>query len=211
MNVHGLADSGRLSHPVEAFTGRLVTLRPVGRSDYECFYRWRSDISNVHFWTTLRRVPTVEEFVAEMDQALRPSITFLIVSTEVGDPIGFTQAYSLNLSDAWCFFLTYLAPDSRWKRHGAEASIALLDYLFRNFNFRKIYTDVHEFNSGFVDAALQAGFVEEGRLRAHTWYHDRYWDQIRLALYREAWPDLRDLALLVLHAGQDVDEQTASA
>lgn len=137
-------------------------LRPIGREDYPAFFQWRTDMLNVHLWMSVRRVPTFEEFAAEMDQVLRSAITFLICDKESGERIGFTQAYNMNLSDGWCFILTYLLPDYRWRRHGSEASIAFFDYLFRNFNLRKIYMDVNEFNSGFLNAALQSGLVEEG-------------------------------------------------
>jgi RimJ/RimL family protein N-acetyltransferase len=155
-------------------------------------------------------VPTLDEFSAELDNLLRQSITMLVSHKDTHQPIGFVQAYNLNHADGWCYFLAYLAPGYRHQRLGAEASIAFMDYLFRNFSFRKIYTDLYEFNSDILGIATQlAGFVEEGRFREHIWYGDRYWDVIRLAIHRDGWPELRDLADRVLRVGVEIGDLVA--
>ena len=154
-----------------------------------------------------RRIPTLEEFSNEMDTMLHQCITMLVTNTETGEPIGFVQAYNVNREEGWCFFLAYFPPEYRQQRNGAEAAIAFFDYLFRNFNFRKIYMDVQEFNSDFLSAGVElGGFVEEGRFRQHTYYDGRYWDVTRLALYRDSWDELRELAMRVLVVGEDVAE-----
>lgn len=53
------------------------------------------------------------------------------------------------------------------------------------------------------------GSSRRGRFRQHTWYEDRFWDVIRLALYREAWPELRQRAQLVFDVAEDAAELLA--
>jgi hypothetical protein len=64
---------------------------------------------------------------------------------------------------------------------------------------------VSEFNIHPMKPLMAGGFVEEGRFREHTWHDDRYWDVIRLAMYREKWNEVRDRARLLL----GVQEQAA--
>jgi RimJ/RimL family protein N-acetyltransferase len=193
-----------------AYTGRSVLLRPMSRHDYGTMLSWRSDMLDLHVWSSSRRIPTLDEFSNEMDSLMRQTITLMALDKNLGLPAGFVQAYNINQADGWCYFLTYLAPDYRRQRLGAEAALAFFDYLFRNFNLRKIYMDVYEFNSGFLSLATDiSGFVEEGRFKSHVWYGDRFWDVVRLALYREAWPEFRDVAERVLQVEDEAAEVVA--
>lgn len=185
--------------------GRWVILRPVSQSDFPTFFRWRADVFDLHLWASQKRVPTYEEFTVEADKLFRQSITFLVVNKRQEQPIGFVQAYNLNLAEGWCFFLVYTAGKYR-RGHGVEASVGLLDYLFRNFALRKVYADVYEFNADSMKPLISAGFVEEGRFREHTWFNDRYWDVIRLAMYRSDWYRFRERTHFLLGVAQDVEE-----
>lgn len=193
-----------------AYEGERMVLRSVGRPDYPAFLRWRTELTDLHIWSSSRRVPTLEEFGTEMDTMLRQSVVLLVIAKEAAQPIGFVQAYNFNQADGWCFFAAYLAPAYRRARYGAEAFMPFVDYIFRNFNIRKIYMDVHEFNMEFLGVALQSGaFVEEGRFREHTWYDGRFWDMVRVALYRDRWASIAEWAKSVLHHEQPVAELLA--
>ena len=85
----------------------------------------------------------------------------------------------------------------------------LFQYLFHTYEFRKIYLDVHDFKEGSFGSVIANSCVEEGRFSQHTWYDDRYWDMVRLALYRDKWPELRDRARLVLGLGEEAAELLA--
>lgn len=153
-----------------------------------------------------RRVPTWEEFCSEIDQLARQSVFFLATLSADGTPIGFTQAYNLNVQDGWCFTAAYIVEPYRRSPHAAEAYIALLEYLFCSFPSRKVYADVFEFNIRPLKPLMAGGFVEEGRFREHTWHDDRYWDVIRLAMYREKWNEVRDRARLLLGVQQETEQ-----
>lgn len=188
-----------LSPPLPtSVTGHWIILRPISQDDYLTFFRWRADLLELHLWSSPRRVPTWEEFRAEMEQITRQSVTFLVVIKGTDEPIGFVQAYNLNLAEGWCFTSEYIVPRYRRGAQAGEAYIALLEYLFRSFPLRKVYADVYEFNIEPLRPLMAGGFVEEGRFRQHTWYNDRYWDVIRLAMYRERWLEVRDRARLLL-------------
>lgn len=50
------------------------------------------------------------------------------------------------------------------------------------------------------------GFVEEGRFKQHTWFGDRYWDVIRLAMYREDWYRFRERTHFLLGVAEEASE-----
>lgn len=207
-------DAPALPAPPSVISGRWTTLRAVSRDDYPSFFKWRSDVFDLHIWAASKRVPTAEEFGGEIEQLLRQSITFVVVNNRDAVSIGFVQAYNLNFAEGWCYALVYTERGHR-RGHGAEAYVALLDYLFRSFSLRKVYADVYEFNIESMKPLTSGGFVEEGRLKHHTWFNDRYWDVIRLAMYREDWYRFRERTHFVLGIAQDAEEmiarQTASA
>jgi len=145
-------------------------------------------------------VPTFEQFAVEMETVTRQSVMLAVARRDTGTLIGFLQAYGINLVDGWCFLSAYFAPEYRRQRYGAEAFLPFVDHLFRHFNLRKIYMEMQEFNMSFYDVAIKTGaFVEEGRFRSHTYHDNRYWDLIRVALYRESWDKIRDWAHSVVH------------
>lgn len=122
-----------------------------------------------------------------MDRALHESQMFLIVQKTEHQPIGFCQAYDVNLAEGWCSLLLYVVTEFRRHPHPAEAGLIFLDFLFKHFPLRKVYADVFEYNRESLTLLKKGGFREEARLPNHVWYEDRYWSLIKLALYREVY------------------------
>jgi RimJ/RimL family protein N-acetyltransferase len=187
MNSHGGIGA---QHVAASCEGRWVKLRPLSRHDYPTFFQWRADVESLHLWSSERRVPTLEEYANELENLLATTITFLIL-TPREEPIGFVQAYHLNHSQGWCRFLIYVAPEHRQSGYVLEAPLLFGDYIFSNFNFRKVYADVFEYNEDVLSMLRRGGFVEEGRLKEHIFFAGQFWDLINLALYRRAWEELR--------------------
>jgi RimJ/RimL family protein N-acetyltransferase len=64
---------------------------------------------------------------------------------------------------------------------------AFFELLFGNWNLRKIYAEVPEYNLDVVWGAEQSLFEEEGRLREVEFLDGRWWDQSIGALSRDRW------------------------
>jgi RimJ/RimL family protein N-acetyltransferase len=165
--------------------GRWVTLRPVLPPDYPVLYTWASDLRSLYLWSLDRRVPSYQEFVARIERSLSETQSYLVSERATEAPIGFCQAYDMNLSEGWGSFLLFMSEDYRKRPHAAEAALILLDLMFKYFPLRKIYADSFEYNRDSYDILINSGFREEARLPNHIWYEDRYWAIIKLALYRE--------------------------
>jgi acyl carrier protein len=61
-----------------------------------------------------------------------------------------------------------------------------LRYTFMNWEFEKLYMEVPEYNFEQFASGLGRFFEIEGRLRGHLRTGTRAWDQLILAVYREA-------------------------
>ncbi len=198
-----LPERGSLRPPISC-EGRWVKLRPLSRPDFLTLFRWRADIESLHLWSSERRVPSFEEYVEEMERFIPTTVTLLIL-TKAEEPIGFVQGYHLSHVNGWCRFLIYLTPEHRGKGYPVEALLLFADYGFANFNFRKVYADVFEYNEDVLRMLGAAGFVEEGRLKEHVFFQGRFWDMCHLALYREGWEELKQRLGFSLYAAQADD------
>lgn len=174
-----------------SLTGDRVCLRPVERGDYALFHAWRSDLEHLHLWSAQRRIATFEELTQELEGVIRTMNTLSVAELETNAAVGFVQAFGMDIVDRYAHLRMYIEPSRQHLGYGLEAGLLFTRHMFYNYGLRKLYAEVFEHNSTTLKWLERIGFVEEGRLRQHTWYRDRYWDMVVLALYREAW-DVRN-------------------
>jgi hypothetical protein len=62
-----------------------------------------------------------------------------------------------------------------------------VNYLFVNWDFRKLYAQAPEFNVPQFGSGKDRLLVEEGRLCEHVFFDGRYWDDVIFAVYRSEW------------------------
>jgi len=195
------------SQPV--YAGQFVTLRTVDRADYPTFLRWRTASSDSQARSSRPPAPSSATFEAEMEAMLRQSIVLLAADAASSAPIGFLQAYNINPTDGWCMVRAHFEEAQRSRPPSTEAWFAIIDYLLGGLGLQKLYIDLLEFDSGALEATVASLFAEEGRFREHTRFNGRYWDVVRLAVYREAWPELRERIWFILQVGTETSELLA--
>jgi len=75
---------------------------------------------------------------------------------------------------------------SHWQMgFGQDAIRTLVDYGFRHLSLAKISLRVLADDERAVGAYVKAGFVEEGRLRSHTWYDGARHDELVMSVLRD--------------------------
>lgn len=75
-----------------------------------------------------------------------------------------------------------------WRQgFGQDAVRTLVDYGFRHLHLAKISLHVLADDERAIGAYRKAGFVEEGRLRAHAWYDGARHDELVMSVLREEW------------------------
>lgn len=192
-----------------AWEGRWVILSPISADDYATLFSWRTDLGSMYLWQHQRRVPTFEEFAEGAVQLFRSTLTLIIRERRSGNRIGLLQLYNINFQDGWAYFMMYLIESHRNRFYGGEAALAFGDYAFAYFNFRKVYAEVFGFNKFVLDSLLAQGFIEEGRLRGHTFWNGKFWDVHHLALCRDKFNAIRESTSLRLVVEADMEEANA--
>jgi RimJ/RimL family protein N-acetyltransferase len=75
-----------------------------------------------------------------------------------------------------------------WRQgYGQDAVRTLADYGFRHLNLAKLSLQVLADDDRAVGAYRKAGFVEEGRLRSHSWYDGVRHDELVMSVLRDDW------------------------
>jgi RimJ/RimL family protein N-acetyltransferase len=108
----------------------------------------------------------------------------ILPKTDKSQLAGLVMAYGATLQDGYCYLGVMI--DSKFQGGALEGVALFIRYLFDHWPFRKIYLETVEYDLQQFQSAVSSGlFREEGRLRAHQYFRDQYWDVHLLAAYRE--------------------------
>lgn len=166
-------------------SGRHVFLRPVSQIDYEFLFQLAMSEELGHRGRFRGETPSPEDFVRSVwHNALAQ---FIICAKDSGDATGHVYAYNANTRDGFAYVGISLAPWAVDRGWALEAGGLFINYLFTNWDFRKLYGETVGFSFDSTRSGLGAFFVEEGALKEHYYYDGRYWDVHILALHRSHW------------------------
>lgn len=77
------------------------------------------------------------------------------------------------------------------KGYAKEASIAVINYCFKNVGLRKIVLGVIKDNTAAINLYNTLGFKLEGTYRMHGIYEGKFCDSIRMAIFNEEDPSVK--------------------
>lgn len=176
------------THPVVFLKGGRVYLRPPMKSDIPRLLRWINDPEVNRFLGSY--LPMLEqdeeEWFEELHKGKLHNMVFAIMLGETH--IGNMGIHRIDWKSRVATTGALIGEKDYWgKGYGSEAKMLLLNYAFNTLNLRKICSNVVAFNERSVGYSLRCGYQEEGRLRAQHYEHGAYWDEIRLAVFKEDW------------------------
>lgn len=133
-----------------------------------------------------------EEFVENLHRRLRTLIQlmFVVESTKEKASIGMIYTCNTSFIDRFAYLFIYLSPQYTARGIGPEAAYLMGNYLFAYFGFRKVDAEIFDYNPVSLKTCLQNGFIEEGCLKTHRWFGDRYWDLHIFSITRESFKNL---------------------
>lgn len=166
---------------------QLVYLRVVTPGDYELLHQAETSPELGPRWRHRGATPGPEEWA----QGLWASVLaqFLVVEAANNQPIGIVAAYKGNFRDGHARLAA--------ARFGSAARTPLMAfgfalfvrYVFHNWDLRKLYLEVPEFNLDQFSSIIEKYAVVEGRLKDHVFAAGAWWDELILAVYRETWEE----------------------
>lgn len=127
-------------------------------------------------------------------------IYFRIEEISTNDFIGTIQLYDIDWISrlaTWGFIIG--KKSNRGKGYSVEASNLLFDYAFNILNLRKIFSYPLCFNEASLKMHKKIGnFKEEGCLRKHIFYNEKYHDVYILSLFKEDFNKTNKIELIKL-------------
>lgn len=182
--------------------GSSVYLRPILPSDHPTLYQIASHPETTFHWRFRGAPPPAERFAEGLHRDVL--VQFTICAANVDEVLGHAITYLPDLRNGFAHVAVVVAPRHVHTGTGLEAFLLLMEYLFRGWPFRKLYAETMEFDYEQFRSAERSGLYRvEGRLREHTYYVDRYWDQLLLAFYRDDWVNVGEPLLRRLRATSD--------
>ncbi len=178
--------------------GENVTLRALRPDDVDVLNQWRNCLSN-KIMTQGFRFPTSQakdnEWVNLKMLTPNNNEVYFIVEVEQS-AIGLIQLSNIDYisgTATWGFIIGN--KNHRGKGYSVEAALLLLNYSFNVLNLRKIISYNLVFNIATLKMHKKIGAVkEEGCLKEHYYFNNKYWDVIILAFYKN---DFSNLSLTI--------------
>ena len=170
-----------------------MRLRSVLPSDYEYLYRLVTRPEVGYRWRTQGSTPNPAAFPETLWRDVL--VQFLAEDRATGAPVGLVTCFAANDREGFAHVGTVADPGYVHSGIVLAPFALLLNYVFTVWNFRKLYMESAHYNFVNIRSGEGTFFREEGRLRDHHFYRDRYWDLHILAIYREDWERNRDRAL----------------
>ncbi len=138
-------------------------------------------------WRLRGRTPSPPDWAQSSSSGVLAQ--FMVVSNRDRGRIGLVTAFRANFQDGHAR-LAAVAFDPQTPSPVMPLAVGLfIDYVFRCWNFRKLYMDVAEYNLPQMASGMARLFTVEGRLSEHYHLDGRYWDKFILSISREAWAE----------------------
>ncbi|HEY7069750.1 MAG TPA: GNAT family protein, partial [Acidimicrobiales bacterium] len=163
--------------------GSRVYLRPVSEADYGFLFALSTDEATGYRWRFRGETPSPEGFTHAIWH--NTIAQFIVCSNASDEPVGHVVAFNANLRHRYAHIAMVVRPDRAGRSWALEGAQLFIDYLFANWDFRKLYAEVVDFNlTQFASITDLPVFTVEGRLTDHEYYGERYWDLVVVALRR---------------------------
>ena len=176
--------NGRPDYDIPPLAGRHVMLRPVTVQDHEALRHVEVSGELVFRWRFRGATPSPEQWARLAWNSVLAQ--FLVVSRSEKRPIGLVMLYRPSFEDRHAY-LAVVRFEERQLPLLMIGTALFLDYAFACWDFNKLYMEVPEYNLGQFRSALRRLFKVEARMKDHSYFAGRRWDELILALYRSTW------------------------
>jgi RimJ/RimL family protein N-acetyltransferase len=164
---------------------RRVRLRPIADRDSAFLYELMTAPDGGGRVRFAGATPSPEKVRASLWDSVLAQFVIERVGSE--KPLGLAAVTSANFRDGYAYLSALGAPEGRRLGLVAEGTLLAFHYAFSTWPFRKLYMEASEESLEAFRSGLGQFFVEEGRLREHSFWNGRYLDVTILAVYRETW------------------------
>jgi len=169
--------------------GKNINLRELRKSDLEKINKWRNNLYN-KIMTQSYRLPVTfmqdEDWLNKKALSSTNSEVFFIIEKE-NTPIGIAQLTNIDYVSGTAIWGIIIGEiENQGKGYGSEAQLLLFNYAFNVLNLRKVFCYIGSYNNKSIKMHKKLKYVkEEGCLKNHYYFNNKYWDVYILAYYKE--------------------------
>ena len=178
-----------VSYPADltppSLAGKRCRLRVVRPADYPFLYELALDPSSGFRWRYRSNHPGFEEFVQTFRQGVL--LNFIVEDPNSQHQLGYIACYRHDFQNQHAYIAIQGSSSAQWRAVLMQAAHLFLGYLFKCYDFNKIYVECPGFNISDIRSAIDHVFEEEGVLRSHQRFLGRWWDFHILSTRREKW------------------------
>lgn len=169
----------------------MISFRPVRPEDKEQLRIWRN-LPQIRRYMLTDHEISPEEHAAWFERILTdPKYRHWIIQCD-GEDVGLLNLYDIAPVNRCCYWGFYVVgPNVRGKNVGMFAEYFVLQYVFEELRFEKLFCETIDFNRGVLRMHDAFGFAPEGRLAGHVMKDGEPHDVIRMAITREEWAKKR--------------------
>ncbi|KAB8141821.1 GNAT family N-acetyltransferase [Chloroflexia bacterium SDU3-3] len=173
--------------------GTRVTLRPAEQEDLKALHAMRSNVDLVQLGNGCWEPEPLARWQMFFDKSLEGQPSAWMVIEVAGTVIGScTLHHSQRRDGSTQLGIGIYHPQYVGQGYGREAIGLLLDWAFYDQGWRRVWLEAFALNERALRLYRRLGFVEEGRLRQHTFFRGQYIDIIHMGLLREEWDQARN-------------------
>lgn len=173
--------------------GDKVTLRAVERDDLKRMHELERNVDLVMLgdndWTPVPLAAWEKDYDKHLEDEDKATFVIEVEETIIGGIGLHTRNRREGTSQ---FGIGIYHPDYVGKGYGRDAIQVLLEWAFLVQNYRRIWLDTLSNNERAIRAYRACSFVEEGRLRQHSFHRGTYVDLVIMGLMREEWQAQRN-------------------
>lgn len=136
-------------------------------------------------WRLRGSTPSPEQWVRALWQDVLAQ--YLVCATEDARSLGVVLAYRPNFQDQHAYLAAARFDQTRHTPLMMLGVGMFINYVFTCWPFRKLYLETPEFNYDQFASGEGRMFSIEARLKDHSYFAGRHWDQLTLAIYRDQW------------------------
>ena len=165
-----------------SLASRTVRLRAVRSGDHDWLYELLA-VDSGSRWRYRGRTPSPAEFHQDLWHGVHSQF---VVLDRADRPVGLVGSYNVNSVAGHCHVFAVGATESR--HLVAEACGLLINWLFDEFDFHKLWIEAPEFNLRQFASLTDVADIE-GRLTNFDFWRGRYWDVLILSVNRHRWDE----------------------
>jgi diamine N-acetyltransferase len=167
--------------------GEKVTLRPLEREDLKRLHELKQDVELMLLASGNYQPRPLAQLEKEYEKDLEYDPTWFVIEAEahvIGEISlrGVDRRHGTAELGVSIYERAFLN-----KGYGRDAINVLLEWAFGVQNLRRIWLETAAPNERAIRSYLACGFVEEGRLRQHDYFHGEYVDVVVMGLLRSEW------------------------